>query len=145
MTFSNDFQIINGNRHNITAVEIGGFNATEQKYLFAVPEGLPPKIKGIGIDDVILLSDTSTNVSDSNNNYEFQVVNLTALKDLLTKAVSTEGNEISGDNIFSIKPDQNNSNLGAGTVLELQITKNLLPTDLSNAEVIAVVYWHWEV
>ena len=145
MTFSNDFQIINGNRYNITAVEIGGFNASGQKYLFAVPEGLPPNIKGIGIDDVILLSDKATSSSDSSNNYEFQVVNLTNQEDLLATEVSTFGNEIQGDNIFSIKPDQNNSNLGAGTVIELQITKNASATDLSSAEVIAVVYWHWEV
>lgn len=135
---------INASLRNTVAVNIGGFNATEQKYIFAVPE-LPDGAYGVKIENVRLLSDTATASSAANKKYAFQIADLTNTKNLLATAVDTNTTEITGDTVYEITPDQNNTELGEGTVLELQITKTGSPTDLSNAEVVVFVDYKWEV
>ena len=116
---------------NMVQAAIGGFNATEQKYLFSAPSSCQ-------VTNVILLSDTATASSDGSNNFTFQVQNLTDAEALLSAVVTTDSNEIVADAAYQITPDQNN-NLDQGDVLELQITKTGTPTDLSSAEVVAFV------
>ena len=123
----------NDGRTKTVGMNIGGFNATEQKFLFAVPFGC-------SILDVVLVSDTATTGSDGSNNYQFQVANLTQTQDLLSSQVSTNGNEIAADTVFTITPDQN-TGVAPDDVLELQITKNGTATDLSGAEVIVEVHY----
>lgn len=117
----------------VAGMQIGGFNATEQKYVFIVP------FNDCYIDTFNLLSDTASSGSDGSNNYAFQLRNLTQGEDLLATAVNTNGNEIAADTPYQITPDQNNTALPVGDVIELQITKTGTATDLSSAEVYAQV------
>jgi len=136
---------INAALRSTTAVNIGGFNATQQKYVFAVPE-IPEGAYGVEIENVRLVSDVATSGSTATTKeYAFQIVNLTDTEDLLATAVKTGTTEITADTVYEITPDQNNTGLGEGTVLELQITKTGSPTDLSSAEVVVFVDWKWAV
>lgn len=111
--------------------EIGGIAATNQKYLWCA------NVRCY-ITNIRLVSDTATSSSDGTNNFTFQVANLTASNNLLSSAITTNGNEIAADTAYSLTPNQNGL-INAGDVLELQITKNATPTDLTNAEIIAVI------
>jgi len=144
MAFSNDYQVMDIGRYNVTAVNIGGFNASGQKPLFCVPPSTIG-VKGVSIVDIVLVSDTASESSSSSAQFAFQVTDKTNDLDLLSSAVETDGNEIGEDTAFHIIPDENNLNLGKDTVLELDITKTGTPTDLSSAEVTAYVLWRWEI
>ena len=84
------------------------------------------------------VSDTATAASDAGNKYDFQVANLTQTNNLLASAKSTNGAEIAANTVYDLGPDQNRQ-VAANDVLELQITKTGAPTDLSGAEVAVVV------
>ncbi len=146
MAFSNDFQVMDAGRYNVTAVNIGGFDSDDQKPLFCVPPHTAG-IKGVTIVDIVLVSDSTTSGSSLTDNYAFQIKDLTNSVSLISAAVSTSDTEITKDKAYHITPDQNNENLGAATVLELNITATDggLLTDLSSAEVTAYVLWRWEV
>jgi hypothetical protein len=113
---------------------VGGFNATEQKYLFVAPYACT--VSAVG-----LVSDTTTSSSNAGTNFAFQVQNLTQANSLCSSATNTSQTEITGDARYVLPVDQNLT-LTADDVLELQITKTGAPTDLSSAEVIAVVDYY---
>ncbi len=147
MPFSNDYQVMDQDRYNVTALNIGGFSADDQKPLFCVPPH-QAGIKGVSIVDVVLVSDTATSGSGATKKYDFQIKDKTNTKDLLATAVTTNSNEIAADSAYHITPDQNNVSLGKDTVLELDIAVEDAggsPTDLSSAEVTAYILWRWEV
>ena len=83
MSFTNDHQVINGNRYNVTAVNIGGFSAADQKPCFCVPFTFPHGIKGVAIDDLILVSDTATTGSTDTKKYTLQIKDNTNTKSTL--------------------------------------------------------------
>ncbi|MFP4460123.1 MAG: hypothetical protein ACLFSQ_11110 [Candidatus Zixiibacteriota bacterium] len=146
MSFTNDHQVINSNRYNLTAVNGIGFNSTGQKPLFCVPHIMPAGVKGVAIDDIIIVSDTATASSSDTKKYAFQIKDKTNSNELLETAIDTDSDgEIAADTSYRLTPEQNNTSLGGGTVLELDITMTGSPTDLSSAEVTAYVHWHWEV
>jgi len=87
---------------------------------------------------VTLVSDTATTGSDGTNNWTFQVRNLTAAVNLLSTAKTTNGSEISADAVYDLNPNQNQT-IAANNVIELQITKNAVPTDLTTAEIMVVI------
>ena len=143
---ANDNLAINAALVNVAAVNVGGIAATDQKPLFIVPSVGPSGAKGIQIDDIEIVSDVATTGSDDSNKYAFQVHDMLGDADLLATAIDTySGDEMTGDTAYRITPDQNNTNLAAGTVIELQVTKTGSPTDLTNAEILVTVTWHWEV
>ena len=112
-------------------VRIGGISGSDDRYLFVAPAASY-------IRQVSLVSDTATSSSDGTDNYTFQVANLTQTNNLLASAKSTNGAEIAADTVYDLDPDQNQQ-VAANDVLELQITKNNAPTDLSSAEISAVI------
>jgi len=142
--FFNDHQVANAGIQNVTAINIGGFDATDQKPCFVVPP-CAPGMKGVGILDIVLLADTATSGSDDTKKYNFQVKDKTNSVDLLATAITTYGNEIGADTAYHITPDQNNDNLGKDTVLEFDIAKTGSPTSLSAAEVTIYILWRFEV
>ena len=117
----------------VSVTNIGGFNATEQKFIFICPQA------STDINQILLVSDTATSGSDGSNNFTFQVQNLTQANSLLSAATTTDSNEIVADTAYSITPNQNNTGLAQGDVIELQITKTGTPTDLPSAEVMIEV------
>ena len=85
----------------------------------------------------MLISDVGTSGSDGANNWSFQVRNLTQANDLLSTAAATNVAEITADTVWEFSPDQN-EDISASDVLELQITKNGNPSDLSAAEILVI-------
>jgi len=112
---------------------IGGISASDDRFIFVAPSACV-------VTKAYLVSDTATSSSDGTDNYEFQVENKTQAEDLASSAKSTNGAEIAGDTAYDLGLDQNLT-LAAGDVLELQITKNNAPTDLSSAEVSAFLHY----
>ncbi len=112
--------------------EITFANSSHNRFLFAIPA-----TARYGITGVYLISDTATTSSDGTHNWTIQVANLTAANNLCSTAKTTNGAEIAADTRYSLGVDQNNAkaDLDGGDVLELQITKNGTPTDLSSARV----------
>jgi archaellum component FlaG (FlaF/FlaG flagellin family) len=87
-----------------------------------------------------IVSDTAVAASDTNY-YAFQVQNLTQAEALLSAAqttMATGGTAITGDTLYAVSPDQN-SVISDGDVLELQVTETGTVTDLSSAQLVAVV------
>lgn len=116
-----------------SVVQLTGWNATDQRYLFVAPYDCK-------IDQVSLVSDTAVAANDTNY-YSFQVQNLTAAKALLSSAKTTQatgGTAITGDAPYDLSPSQNQV-ISDGDVLELQITETGTATDLTSAEIVAVV------
>ena len=116
-----------------SAMTLDGWSGTDQRYLFVAPYACV-------IDGVQLVSDVAVAANDTNY-YSFQVQNLTAGESLLAAVQTTKvtgGSAITADTPFTIAPDQNTV-ISDGDVLELQITGSGTPTDLSAAEIIAVV------
>ena len=113
-------------------MEITFANSSHNRFLWAIPASAR-----YGVTGVYVISDTATTSSDGTNNWTFQVQNLTAANSLCSTAKTTNGAEIAGDTRYSLGVDQNNAkaDLDGGDVLELQITKNGTPTDLSSARV----------
>ncbi len=107
-------------------------NLSHNRFLWAIPASAR-----YGITGVYLISDTATTSSDGTDNWTIQVANLTAANNLCSTAKTTNGAEIAADTRYSLGVDQNNAkaDLDGGDVLELQITKNGTPTDLSSARV----------
>lgn len=130
---------------NTEIVTIGGIAASRNQYAFVVPSISIEGVKSVKINDIILISDTSTTSSDNSNKFTFQVANLTQSENLLATAKTTYGAEITGDSPYSLTPTQHNSGLAFGDVIELQITKTGSPTDLTNAVVALAIQWEWEV
>jgi hypothetical protein len=114
-------------------VHVEGFNATVERIMWIAPLSCT-------IQNVLLVSDTATSGSDASNNYNFNVTNKTQTQDMLSAAVTTNGNEIAQFVAYEIQPDQNNS-VSQGDVITLNITKNNTATNLSSADVHAVVIW----
>ena len=114
-------------------VQLTGWNATDQRYLFVAPYDCK-------IDQISLVSDTAVAANDTNY-YSFQVQNLTAAAALLSSAQTTQitgGAAITADTPYSVSPDQN-ATISNGDVLELQITDAGTPVTLANAEIVGVV------
>lgn len=116
--------------------EITFANASGNHLIWTVPVSARYEVS-----DVYIISDTATTSSDGTDNWTFQVVNLTETEDLIATAATTNGAEIAADTRYALGVDQNNvkANLDAGDVLELQITKNGTPTDLSSANVLVQI------
>lgn len=126
-----------GTNTNSFMTQIGGFGASQQKFIFVAPSACT-------VTNVVLVSDTATTGSNGAAIWSFQVANLTQTEDLLSAAQHTDatgtGTEISADTAYDITPNQN-ATIAADDVLELQITKTGAPTDLSSAEVaVQVIY-----
>jgi len=114
-------------------VTLDGWDATDQRYLFVAPYDCR-------IDQVYLVSDTAVAANDTNY-YSFQVQNLTQSEALLSSAQTTQatgGTAITADTPYAVAPDQNHV-ISDGDVLELQVTETGTATDLTGAEIIAVV------
>lgn len=113
--------------------EITLANASGNHFLYAIPASALYEIS-----DVYIVSDVATTSSDGTHNWTIQVANLTAANNLIATAKTTNGAEITADTRYAMGVDQNNvkASLTGGDVLELQITKNGTPTDLSGAKVI---------
>lgn len=137
----NDADRLTRNGFNASQFAIGGFKATGNKFAFIVPP-IPSGARGVNIQDVALVSDTASTGSDGSNNFTFQVANLTQSNDLLSAVVTTNSNEIGADTVYKLTPDQN-QDVNAGDVIELQIVMNGTATDLSSAMVMGTVYWEW--
>lgn len=107
-------------------------NASGNHFLWTIPVS-----DRYAVSDVYLLSDTATTSSDGTDNWTIQVRNLTGAVDLVATAKTTNGAEIAADTRYAMGVDQNSAkaDLDGGDVLELQITKNGTPTDLSGAKV----------
>ena len=116
---------------HIAVVRIGGLAGSDDRYLMVAPSAG-------AVVQISIVSDTATSGSDGTNNWTMQVRNLTQGKDLLATAATTNGNEIAADTVWDLGPDQNLT-LAANDVLELQVTKNGSPTDLSSAEILAQI------
>ena len=116
-----------------SAVNIVGWAATSQRYLFVAPYDCQ-------IDQVSIVSDTAVSASDTNY-YSFQAQNLTQAEALLASAVTTKstgGTAITADAPYELGPDQNTV-IDDGDVIELQITETGTATDLTAAEILVVV------
>ena len=116
-----------------SVVDLDGWDATDQRYLFVAPYDCR-------IDQVYLVSDTAVAANDTNY-YSFQVQNLTQSEALLSSAQTTQatgGTAITADTPYAVTPDQNQV-ISDGDVLELQVTETGVATDLTGAEIIAVV------
>lgn len=116
-----------------SVVALDGWDATDQRYLFVAPYDC-------NIDQVCLVSDTAVAANDTNY-YSFQVQNLTQSEALLSSAQTTQatgGTAITADTPYAVTPDQNQV-ISDGDVLELQVTETGVATDLTGAEIIAVV------
>ena len=112
---------------------LGGWDGTDQRYMFVAPYDCR-------IDQVCLVSDTAVAANDTNY-YSFQVQNLTQSEALLSSAQTTQatgGTAITADTPYAVTPDQNQV-ISDGDVLELQVTETGVATDLTGAEIIAVV------
>ncbi len=116
-----------------SVVTLDGWDGTDQRYLFVAPYDCR-------VDQVYLVSDTGVAANDTNY-YSFQVQNLTESEALLSSAQTTQatgGTAITADEPYALTPDQNQV-ISDGDVLELQITETVTATDLTGAEIIAVV------
>jgi len=112
-------------------VRIGGLSGSDDRFLFVAPAASY-------IREVSLVSDVATSSSDGTDNWTFQVANLTKTQDLLATAKTTNGAEISADTVYDLGLDENQQ-VAANDVIELQVTKNNSPTDLSSAEISAFI------
>lgn len=145
MAKTNDREAIEAVKYNQTAVNVGAVTASDQKPLFATPSVYPPGVTGIEIDDIVLVGDTAITASDTNY-WTIQATDKTASADLLATALTTKatgGTGFSADTAWRLTPDQNNTSLAPGTVVELDFTKTASAT--SFGELTAYVLWHWEV
>jgi hypothetical protein len=115
------------------AVNISGFNASVNKFVFIAPSACT-------IQEVMIVSDTATSGSDGSNKFDFQVSNRTQTEDLLSVLATTNSAELAIDVAKSVTPDQN-ATIDQGDVLEFQIVKTGTPTDLSSAEVMVQVIY----
>ena len=116
-----------------SVIALDGWDATDQRYLFVAPHDC-------NIGQVCLVSDTAVAANDTNY-YSFQVQNLTQSEALLSSAQTTQatgGTAITADTPYAVTPDQNQV-ISDGDVLELQVTETGVATDLTGAEIIAVV------
>ena len=116
-----------------SVVSVSGWNGTTNRYIFVAPYDCC-------IDQVSIVSDTAVTASDTNY-YSFQVQNLTASLALLSGAQTTKttgGTAITADAPYAVAPDQNQV-VSDGDVLELQITETGTATDLTAAQIAAVV------
>jgi len=87
---------------------------------------------------VTIVSDVTTASSGSTKDFAFNIQNLTTSVSLSGTPMDTDTKEITADTAYDLTIDQNTDVL-AGAVLELQVTKTGAPTDLTNAEIIGVV------
>jgi hypothetical protein len=116
---------------NVT--KVAGWDATKQRFVFVAPYDCK-------VDQVSIVSDTGVTASDTNY-YSFQVQNLTANLALLSAAKTTQatgGTAVAADAQYKLNPNQNQV-INAGAVLELQVTETGVATDLTGAEIVAIV------
>jgi len=143
--FSNLYQAIRSALYNVANILYGDLSASDNAFIFVVPYDMPQGVKGVTIDDVIIVTETTITAHDANF-WSFQIADLTNSTNLLAAAKTTKatgGTAITGDTAYRITPDQNNTTLGAGTVIEFQATK---ASSATTAEALAVIVrWHWEV
>ncbi|NQW16761.1 MAG: hypothetical protein HQ478_04670 [Chloroflexi bacterium] len=114
-------------------VQLTGWSTTTNRYLFVAPYDC-------NIQAVSIVSDTAVAASDTNY-YSHQIQNLTQAEALLSAAQTTKitgGAAIAVDAPYAITPDQN-SIVSNGDVIELQVTATGTPTDISAAQLVAVV------
>ena len=110
------------------AIRIGGLAASDNFF------GDCP-IGNVKITDVVIISDTATAGSTGGNNWAVQLRNMTAAVNLRATAWDTNTDaEIGADAATIITLDQN-QDVAANDVFEIQITKNGTPTDLTSAEI----------
>ncbi len=110
-----------------------GWDGTIQRYIFVAPYDC-------SIDQIQIVSDTTV-VADDINYYTFQIQNLTRAEALLASAKTTSatgGTAITADAVYPLDPDQNTV-IGDGDVIELQVTESGVATDLTGAEILVVV------
>ena len=112
--------------------KIGAIAATDQKYLLIAPRALR-------VQSIKLVSDVTTASSAAGSKeYGFKVKNLTQNNDLGATDTVTSDTEITADTAYTITVDQN-LDIAAGDVLELQVTKTGSPTSLAAAEIIVMI------
>ncbi len=132
--------------HNVTAVYPTGSASSFNRYAFTTPKEFPEGVTGLVIDDVVLVSDTGVTAHDTNY-WSFQIANLTDAGNLMAAAVTTKatgGTAITADTGYRLTPDQNNT-LGVMEVIEFQATEAATATDLSGAQLMLSVKWHWKM
>lgn len=112
---------------------IGTLAASDDRWIFYARHR-------VRVHGLVILSDTATAGSTGANNYSFQVRNHTDGNDLLSTPQTTQTGELVVNGRLRIAFDQN-QNVAAARALELQITKNGAPTDLSTAELAAIIYY----
>jgi len=119
-----------------SVVLTGGISGTGTLYI-DVPE------HSFYVQDLVVLSDTTTSGSDGSNNWAVQVQNLTQANSL--KATAWDSNtdaELTADTATVVVLDQNQT-VAAADVLEVQLTMTGAPTALSSAQVFFQLRgWH---
>lgn len=96
------------------------------------------------IDSVELVSDTATSGSDATNHYEVEVYNATQANSLSSAKTSTVSNEIVAETPWAVTVDQN-QDIQNDDVIQVRVDilddGSAAPTDLSTAEIRAVIAW----
>lgn len=121
----------------VSTPTVAGFFATVQRPLFTAPANCT-------IHKIWLLSSAATAGSDGTHNYTFQARNVgtggAGTTDLLSAAKTTNGAEIGVYAAYDLGADQNLS-MAEGESLQLRVTRNGTPTDLSAALIVAIVQY----
>lgn len=110
------------------AIRIGGLPATAKFFLGTFNEA-------VTIDEVVICSSIATAGSTGVNNWAVQIHNLDTTLDLRATPWDTFTDaEIAGGAATVIATDQN-ADIAKDDLIEIQITKNGAPTDLTSAEI----------
>jgi hypothetical protein len=115
------------------SVFLGGLSGSVDTILWTPP-------RNAKVIRAFLVSDTATTGSDGTDNWTF-MLRVPGGDDLISAVVSTEDTEITADTPYLIDTDQNEEQ-AAFTAIELSITKNNSPTDLSSARIVVGLHAH---
>lgn len=84
--------------------------------------------KACKVVQAVLVPDTATAGSDGSNNYGFQFIDRgtdgTGTDTMFASAPTTNGAEATAKDAYVLTPDQNETGLAAGTVVEVQVNVN---------------------
>ena len=86
------------------------------------------------LDDLYVVSDTATTSSSGSNNWTFMPKKANST-DLKSGVKTTNGAEISANTEYALGIDQN-KDCAASATLQVVVTKNGTPTDLSGAVIV---------
>lgn len=141
-SYFNNSDITNAGRIKDTFVPLGDISGSDQKTILITRPTMPDGCEA-EIEKFSFATETSITANDTNY-WSFQVANLTDTKDLLSAAQTTKatgGSGITADTVWEITPDQNTT-LGAGKILELQVTKAASATTMAECSI--TVHWRYK-